>query len=81
MGVGQQFGRIRKRDWPDKTGRAGHSEDGWRLAFLFRMAGSLSVAVPSTAGMSSPGKAKWDKYTKPDRGVKRNNASAVLRAK
>ena len=56
MATDQQFGRTRERECAGGTGRAGRSEDGYRLAFLFRMVGSLSLAVSSTAAMNSPGK-------------------------
>lgn len=69
----QQFGLTRKRDRAGSTGRAGHSENEKRLACLFRMAGSLCVAVSNTGGISSPGKAKYCQYSRPNTRVKHNN--------
>jgi hypothetical protein len=69
----QRFGLTRKHDRAGSTGRAGQLEDEKRLAFLFRMSGSLFVAVSNTGGTSSPGKAKYRQYSRPNTRVKHNN--------
>jgi hypothetical protein len=76
LGATQQFGLTRARDWAGSIGRAGYSEAGERLAFLFRIVGPLFVAVSSTAGVSSPGKANCGKSSRLHTRVKPPNIRA-----
>jgi hypothetical protein len=50
QGVTQQLGLTKERDWAGRTGRAGCSKDGERLAGLFRMVGSRCRTISCIVG-------------------------------